>query len=159
MAARMTTDSTEYLAHPVERVWNRQRYGAMVAMTFANDESRPRYLARCRSDDRTPIYGVERMTVDDAGSLDRESAAAYDPRWACVGDVAPIEVGPNATRVDTIRLTGPQLFHGATNEPVGLLEGRFRVTYRVRGFERTRDCARSDVVVRSNGFVVRLPGE
>ncbi len=66
---------------------------------------------------------------DDSTNITEGSA--YDRVWACVGHESPIVIAPRATRVDTLRIEGPNIFDGNTKAPEGMLEGDFRLVYEV----------------------------
>jgi hypothetical protein len=95
------------------------------------------------------MYGVE--VVDDTAE------AAYDYVWACVGGVSPIVIPPHTTRVDTLRMEGPNTFDGKTHAPTGKLEGEFRLLYDMSSCLTGRTkCQLSPTRQRSGPFRVHL---
>ncbi len=120
----LQVDDTEYLATCTEGRGDACRYGFTAVARYENRTADTVYVSRCQPRDRTPEYGVE--VIDDT-----TKDAAYDPVWACVGHDFPIVIAPRATRVDTLRIDGPNAFDGRMNAPMGTLEGQFRLIYKV----------------------------
>ncbi|OLE57098.1 MAG: hypothetical protein AUI36_14990 [Cyanobacteria bacterium 13_1_40CM_2_61_4] len=143
MPTPLLTDDTAYVAFP-SGVGQDRRYGFTVVAHYENRTTAPLYLDRCSSNSPSPIYGVQ--VVDGAGT------AAYDPIWAC-GAGSPILVEAGATRSDTLRIAGPNMWDG-TGAPVGTLEGEFRLYYEVRTCANDVQCRSS--VAPSNPFRVQL---
>lgn len=117
-------DRTEYTAAYVGGEGQARTYAFTIIARYENPTADTLYISRCLPRDRTPEYGVE--AIDDA-----TAESAYDPVWACVGHGFPIVVAPHAARVDTLRIEGPNVFDGKTIEPLGNLEGEFRLIYTV----------------------------
>jgi len=143
----LQTDKTEYTARYTGGNGSPRRYSFQVVTRFHNTQPNRVYLARCYPTSPTPIYGVEAVDPSDRWG------AAYDPAWACVGHEDPIAVAPGATRVDTLRLTGPTSTDGRTGEPYGVLTGVFRIGYSVHTCRREIGCELPNAGV-SNTFRV-----
>ena len=60
-----------------------------------------------------------------------ESEAAYDPAWACMDHDDQIAVPPGETREDNLFITGPNVWAGDDQRPLGVATGRFRLSYLV----------------------------
>ncbi len=91
----------------------------------------PVYLERCDPDSPHPIYGVRLVGAGPLGAP-VPWRAAYDPIWACGGHDLAVAVRPGEAWVDTLRLSGPNVWHGVTHQPDGVLERRFQLSYQVR---------------------------
>ena len=124
------------------------RYGLTVVARFTNATDQPLYLERCYPTTSYPIYAVV------ATNADRE--AGYNAAWACVGHDRPIVVGRGETRVDSLRIAGPNTWDGYTNQPFGTLTGRFRLSYAVAPCRGLGSCRALSSSVESNDFEVRL---
>lgn len=146
------TDRTSYEAVRVSGEGSYTRYGFTVVTVFHNPSVMTAYLDRCSPDSPEPMYAVYAMEVED----DALWGAAYNSMWACVGHDRPIAVEPGERRTDTLRITGPNAWDGATGEPYGTLEGRFRLRYFARlGWGDARiEAPRS--MRESNEFEVRV---
>ncbi len=143
-------DKTKYRAVCVRGIADACTYRFQVVARYRNPTADTLYLSRCLPTDTTPEYGIETLT-------DSTQDAAYDPIWACVGHDFPVVVAPNATRVDTLQVEGPNSFDGKTNAPLGIFEGEFRVIYKVSHCLRGRQkCQRLPEGERSQTFRVRL---
>lgn len=142
-------DRTEYTASYVRGEGQGSTYGFTIIARYENTTADTLYLPRCLPRDRTPEYGVEVVddTTEDSG---------YDAVWACVGHDFPIVVAPHATRVDTLRIEGPNVFDGKTNAPMGRLEGEFRLIYTVSAKCREPPCRTRPEERRSPVFRVHL---
>jgi hypothetical protein len=142
------TDRNLYEATLVGGEGSYRTYALTMVARFTNGMDRPVYLGRCLADTDSPIYGV----------LSAEPAleAGYDPVWACVGHDHPIVVGAGETRVDTLRIAGPNAWDGHTKEPLGTLAGRFQLSYRVGACPEVYRCGVSQSLVESSEFEVRL---
>jgi hypothetical protein len=64
-------------------------------------------------------------------SANATEGSAYERFWPCVGHESPIVIAPGATRIDTLRITGPNILDGHTMTPQGRLDGEFRLVYEV----------------------------
>jgi len=117
-------DQTQYHARCIKGKGQACTYGFRLIARYENRTADSLYVDRCGPGDRTPQYGVE-------SAADTTQEAAYDPVWACVGHDYPIVIAPHTTRVDTLRLEGPNSFGGKTNAPLGAVEGVFRLIYNV----------------------------
>lgn len=115
----MTTDSASYTLVPIGNGLGRVR----VALRYENRSSSEADLDRCTPTSRSPIYAVNLIAPRDS------EGSAYNPAWACVGDVSPIVVPPGASRVDTLSLTGPSAYDAAQQRYLGALTGTFQISY------------------------------
>jgi len=145
----LRTDQAVYIAQQ-ERGGSRPTYGFDLVARFENNTRQTVYLARCYPDSPHPIYGVELVGQED------EWGAAYNGVWACVGHENPIAVAVGATRIDTLRITGPSAWPGGSNQHFGVLEGRFRLSYQAQSCRSETGCDLPDSLARSNEFEVRL---
>lgn len=145
------TDSLQYVAVYVGGESPYRRYGFRVVSRYTNRTAQTLYLQRCYPNSAHPIYGVQSMGPTGSG------AAAYSQVWACVGHANHIAVTPGATRVDTLRVTGPNSWNGRPpHEPYGDLEGRFRLRYNIQTCAGDDYCPAPDSLQISNVFEVRL---
>jgi hypothetical protein len=153
-AQALTTDSVEYVARSA-RASSPASYSFRIIARFENRTDKSVFLGRCYPNSPGPVYGLESL---DAPHTDTnpQSGAAYSPMWACVGHDRQIEVLPTATRTDTLRISGPNTWDGRTQQPFGVLEGRFRLLYFVRLCPGDMPCAVADHMEYSNVFMVRL---
>jgi hypothetical protein len=122
--ASLQVDRREYEAACIEGKGDDCTYGFTIIASYVNQTAETLFIARCLPSDRGPEYGLK--VVDDTMKY-----AAYDPVWGCVGHDYPVVVAPRATRVDTLRLRGPNAWDGKTNQPWGIFDGEFRLIYRV----------------------------
>jgi hypothetical protein len=141
-------DQTDYQAICIEGKGEDCSYGFTLIARFENQTADTIYVSRCRPRDRTPKYGVD--AIDDTTEY-----AAYAKFWACVGHNFPIVIAPRASRVDTLRLDGPQAFDGRANAPIGKFEGKFQLTYWVRRCRLVQPTCQP-VLQRSEAFRVHL---
>ncbi len=147
----LQTDRAEYVATPVEGGGQAGRYAFTLIARYENQTGSVLYFRHCNPRDPSPFYGVE--------SLDSTQGSAYDEVWACVGHDYPIKLARGATRVDTLRIEGPNQWDGKTYAPLGILEGEFRLVYEVGTCERLGGgalCLLPLADRRSNPFRVRL---
>ncbi len=126
------TDSAAYTAIPV----GYSQVVVKVRMTFRNAGTTPVIIERCGAQYTEPIYGVR--LISPASS----EGAAYSRNWACTGNNNSIVIEAGAARTDTLVLRGPNSYDAGLQKYVGVLEGRFRISYGG---------------VESNEFEVRLP--
>lgn len=153
--AALTTDRAAYVAGQRGDA-NALRYGFTVVATYANRSEAPVYLTRCNPDDPHPVYGVRLVGAGPIGGP-KPWRAAYDPIWACGGHDRPIVVRPGEARVDTLRLSGPNVWDGVTHQPDGVLEGRFQLSYQAYACPEPVRCPLPAAYnARSNVFEVRL---
>lgn len=117
--ALITTDSSSYTAVSIEG----SELQVRVVTTFTNPSSVPDTLARCYPDTPYPIYGVELVSPQSS------DGAGYDPTWGCVGHNHQIVVAAHSTRTDTLRLLGPNEYDSSKERFVGVLAGKFRISY------------------------------
>lgn len=62
---------------------------------------------------------------------------------------------PGTTRVDTLQLSGPNVWTGPDDQPVGVLTGRFRISYAAQSCRGDGSCPLADSLRYSNAFTVR----
>jgi hypothetical protein len=145
-----TTDATGYVALPIGQYFGHDRYSFTIVARFENRGATPLYIARCFPTSPSPIFGVTRTDL-----LGKTSG--FNTTWGCVGVSHMIAVAPGAYQVDTLTMTGPNLFDGVTHEPLnGPLEGRYRLSYDVRVSDGETAPAAPFGAGSSNEFVVRL---
>jgi hypothetical protein len=123
-------------------------YAFTVVARLTNGTDQALYLSRCYPDTSYPIYAV---AATNAGV-----EAGYNPVWACVGHDHPIVLGRGETRVDSLRIAGPNAWDGYTNQPFGALTGAFRLGYSIAACPDAYGCGAMPVSVQSNDFEVRL---
>lgn len=86
--------------------------------------------------------------------------AAWTPTWACAAFRWHEPLAPGDARTDTFRIDGPTGWDGRTGQPIGLLEGRFRLEYDLRTcWSTATHCPAPDSLGISNAFEVRLPSD
>jgi hypothetical protein len=142
------TDRNLYEATLVDGEGAYRTYAVTMVAEFTNAMDQPVYLGRCLPDTDSPIYGIL--------SVEPELEAGYDPIWACVGHDNPILVGAGESRVDTLRLSGPNAWDGYTKEPFGTLTGRFQLSYAIGTCPDVYGCGVVQSYVESNEFEMRL---
>jgi hypothetical protein len=125
-----------------------RRYALTVVARFTNATDQPLYMRRCYPATSYPIYAVVATNAD--------LEAGYNPVWACVGHDNPIVVGRGETRVDSLRIAGPNAWDGYTNQPFGTLTGAFRLSYTIGACRAVYSCGAMPSSVESNEFEVRL---
>jgi hypothetical protein len=94
------------------------------------------------------MHGVPIVEPDTARS-------GYNPAWACPQS-PPIPLSPGASRIDTFQVTGPTIRDGRTNEPVGVLDGTFRLSYVGRSSPDVDSSFLPPPQTQSNSFTVRI---
>ena len=147
----LQVDRPDYTAVCIEGSGIPCRYRFTLVASYENETADTLYLDRCTPRNHGPMYGIE--AVDDTAD------AAYDPAWGCVGGVSPIVIAPHTTRVDTLRIEGPNQFDGHTHAPMGKLEGAFRLLYDVGSCRPGRTtCQLRSVPQRSGTFRVHAVG-
>jgi len=144
----LSTDATAYVATPGAPIGAGREYSLTVIARFTNTSPYTVMLARCYEDAPYPIYGVQHL----GGS----EVAAYDPGWDCVGGYY-FRVAPGATRSDTLSVRAPWGIDGYTGVPMGVFEGRFRLTYEIYGCrDQTPGCTQPVYATSySNVFTIR----
>lgn len=147
----LATDQASYVARYQGGEGSYRQYGFTIVARFQNRTGEPVYLDRCYPDTPVPIYGVE--FVDGAGGA-RESG--FDPIWACVGHESQVVVRPGDTRVDTLRIHGPNSWDGRTGVPSGTLEGSFRLVYQAGSCREVFRCFLPREARSSSVFEVRV---
>jgi hypothetical protein len=146
----LQVDQTDYKVPCVRGKGDACTFSFKLVARFHNPTADTLYINRCSPTAPTPEYGVETVT-------DSTEDAAYDPIWACVGHDSPVVVAPHATRIDTLRIEGPNSFDGKTNVPLGVFEGEFRLIYKVsRCWLGRRNCRVLPDEQRSQTFHVHL---
>jgi hypothetical protein len=146
-AGWLSTDARSYAATAIGSEDRYQRYMFTVVATFTNQGTAPVYLGRCYPTSPQPTYGVE---------LAGGGKAAYDPIWACVGHDQQLAVAPGASRVDTLRLSGPNSFPNGGGRGLASIVGRMRLVYAVGGCGGEARCPLPADAGTSNVFDVRL---
>jgi hypothetical protein len=144
----LRTDGVAYQASPAGGEGPYHRHSVTLVAQLSNEMPGPLYLQRCYPDTPYPVYGV--LAAEEG------RGAAYDPVWACVGHDTPIVVLAGQTRTDSLRILGPNAWDGRTNQPLGDLVGRFRLSYRVGTCRGIVGCELPGASVKSNDFEVRL---
>jgi hypothetical protein len=146
LPSSIVTDAASYVAAP-GIVHGIDGYVFTVIARFTNRSKHTVYLGKCYQDFLYPVYGV--------GVAGRDTSAAYDPGWDCVGGLY-FAVGPGMTRVDTLRVASPNAFDQFGL--IGVLEGRFFLSYEIYGCaDETAECRQPlHAVAHSNVFRVRL---
>ena len=124
VSSPLRVDQTTYRASCTQGKGEGCTYGFTLIARYENPTADTLYLARCSPGARTPEYGI-------VVASDNTEFAAYDPVWGCVGHDYPFVIAPHTTRVDTLKIAGPNVFDGKTNAPMGRFEGEFRLIYRV----------------------------
>lgn len=146
-APLVRTDRVAYEAEYVGGSGSYASYGFTVIAQLRNDTRGTIYLGRCSQESKTPIWGVV--------SVDEDVRSGWGYVWACLG-ADPIGISPGETRTDTLRILGPNAWDGQTKEPLGVLDGAFRLSYSVAYcLSSCRDRA-PDWMSVSNEFSVRL---
>jgi hypothetical protein len=128
----LRTDASSYTATSL----GSGQFGVRLVLSYQNYADTAISLDRCLPTDTSPMYSVELEWPVSA------EGAAYNGAWACVGGVTPIVVASGATRVDTITLRGPLAYEHDTQQPLGVLAGKFRIGYGAK---------------LSNAFQIKLP--
>jgi len=148
VSGAILTDEPAYSARLVQGTGD---YSFTVIATYFNHSRDTVFLETCGPDSPRPEFGV---ITAAAGS----SADGYNPAWACVAHDKQIAVAGGTSRIDTLSIRGPVMRDGYTNEPVGALDGTFRVVYTVRSCRGPNGCAVPSSVARSNTFQVKRAG-
>ena len=142
------TDQTVYTATPIpdsaQRIAN---YSFSMRVRYENRTGSTIYL-RCCFDDN-PFHTVTTLESDT-------SRSGYEQYWALDATTA-IPLRPGEVRRDTFRIEGPTARDGRTHEPIGVLEGSFRLLY-VASREENAKYGRPlpDPLSRSNVFEYRV---
>jgi len=119
----LSTDRASYVAENVTRDERFPQFTFTVITRVDNAGDAPGFLPRCTPQTSSPIFGIEQLApVNPDGS-------AYNPAWACVGNVPSIRIEPGASHTDTLRLVGPLAFKSGGGPYVGSLSGRVRLSY------------------------------
>jgi hypothetical protein len=149
----LQTDSLAYTAVPRSGTGSYRTYGFRVVARFTNHMAAPVYLASCGPTSTSPTYDI-RLVGDTTGA--GFLGSIFSRLWACVGHDRQLEVLPGATRTDTLDLTGPSLFDGATGQPFGKFDGRVRLVYGVQTCRGDGACPLPPEAGTSNVFDVTV---
>ena len=147
----LRTDQAAYVARYLAGEGPYRQYGFTLVARFENRTGGPVYLERCYPNTPYPSFGVELVGGDG-----RAPESGYDPVWACVGHESQIVVQPGDTRVDTLRIRGPNGWDGYTKEPQGEMEGSFRLVYQAGTCRDVIRCQLPAEARTSNLFEVRV---
>lgn len=147
----LATDQASYVARYKGGEGSYRQYGFTLVARFENRTGEPVYLERCYPNTPYPIFGIE--IVGGTGAL---LESGYDRAWACVGHESQIVVQPGDTRVDTLRIHGPNSWDGHTKVPYGSLEGSFRLVYQAGTCGDVFRCPLPREARSSNVFEVRV---
>lgn len=143
------TNQTSYTAQLEENL-PRAIYGFTLIARLENSSGRPVYLNRCETDSPEPIYGLRLIDADPA------KQSGYSRVYACASHSSPIVVESGTVRMDTLHVQGPSSWQHNSNEPIGELEGMFRLRYAVQTCRSGDGCELPDSLSQSNEFEVRL---
>ena len=146
----LRTDRRAYVAHPIREGGRLQQYGFTVVARFTNPTADTVFLAREFPRGPHPVYSVDPVRRRDLWG------SAYNFARPSVGYDHEIAVPPGATRVDTLRLGGPNGFDGRTGEGFGQLEGLVRLSYELYACRRFAACPRPYASATSDAFEVRV---
>ena len=147
----LVTDQASYVARYQRGEGSYRQYGFTLVASFQNRTGGPVYLERCYPDTPVPTFGVELV-----GGVGWAPESGFDPVWACVGHGSQIVVRPGDTRVDTLRIHGPNSWDGRTGAPGGSLEGSFRLVYPAGTCRDVVRCPLPREARSSNAFEVRV---
>ena len=150
VGAPVQTDALVYTAEHVGGGGAYREYGFDLVARFTNPTGETVYLGRAYPDQPRPDYGVVLVGGDD------DWGSAYSGVVAGVGHDRQIAVAPGETRVDTLRLRGPNAWDGRTGERFGRLEGDVRLVYSPQGCRGDGACRLPDSRATSNAFRVVL---
>jgi len=124
------------------------RYRIRLIVQYQNRTGAPIYFGRCGASDSLPIYSIP--------TADGHEESGWTAAWAC--PYAPaLEFPAGAVRSDTLLVEGPSAYDGTTHEPIGVLAGRFRLSYMTRTCaDDACGCGQAGPRVASGSFEVRL---
>lgn len=143
------TDQTSYISHQnLDESWPTFRF-TLIAR-FENRSYQTIYLARCRSDSPQPMYGLKLLNQEET------KRSGYGKVYACSQHNQPIAVRPRSVRIDTIHVMGPTGWQHGTHEPLGVLEGEYKLGYELQTCRSGNGCRLPDSLSRSNEFEVIL---
>lgn len=125
-------------------------YGFTLIARLENNSGRTIYLNRCNTHPPQPVYG---LPLIDAGQSKR---SGYSRVYACASHSSPIEVESGTVRTDTLHVQGPSLWQNNSNEPIGEMEGIFRLRYAAQTCRTGDGCELPDSLSQSNEFEVQL---
>ena len=142
------TDKERYTATPLPDSAQRiADYSFSMRVRYENRTGSTIYLRCCIGDH--PFYTVTTLESDT-------SRSGYEKYWFLDATTA-IPLRPGEVRRDTLRIEGPTARDGRTQEPIGVLEGSFRLLY-IASREENATYGRPlpDRLSRSNVFEVRI---
>ncbi len=145
----LQTDQTAYTAQQdPEEEW--PTYSFTLVAQFENRSGRTLYLATCNPSSVHPIHSLKLM--------DKESSthSEYSGINSCSGNHDPIIIDAGSVRTDTLQITGPGAWEPGTHEPIGTLEGSFRLVYEARTCAFGDGCVIPDSLSWSNEFEVQI---
>ncbi len=153
----LQTDSTAYTAQ-LGQDEERTTYRFTLIAFFTNKTNQAVYLnnqcwtqfSNWPKENPRPIYGVRLLGHESP------EYSGYSPIYACPGDNDAIAVKAGAVRIDTFHVNGPNLWKHGTYEPIGVLEGRYRLLYDVQTCRKEVKCDLPDSLTWSNEFEVSL---
>lgn len=147
--APIQTDQTVYTSTPESAAApDRRRYTFSMKARYRNPSDFTLYVQTCREASSAPIFSVVTVSSDTTQS-------GYNPFWACPA-ASPIPLAPGDTRIDTLEVFGPVAWDGETNEPLGVLEGDFRLVYDVSPTRDGDGKTLPDRQRRSNPFTIEI---
>jgi hypothetical protein len=127
---------------------DQRSYGFLLKARYRNPTGSLIYFQTCRDPSSSPIFSVVAVSSDTTRS-------GYNPFRACPA-TPPIPLAPGETRVDTVRVSGPVVRDGETNEPLGVLEGTFRLVYDASATRNLHGETLPDRQSRSNPVRVQI---
>lgn len=143
------TDQSSYIAERATEL-ELQAYTFILISQFKNNSERTLYLARCRSSSVHPNYDIKLMDEESS------SISAYSGFENCAGRTDPIMIHSGQARIDTLQISGPNAWENGTNEPIGVLQGTFRVVYDALTCPAGDRCEIPDSLAWSNEFEIKL---
>lgn len=143
------TDQTSYTAQFEENL-PPAIYGFTIIARLENNSGLTVYLNRCNTDSPQPIYGLPLIDADPS------KKSGYSRVYACASHSSPIEVESGTVRIDTLYVQGPSSWQQNSNEPIGELEGMFRLRYAIQTCRSGDGCELPDSLSQSNEFEVQL---
>jgi hypothetical protein len=140
------TDSAAYTAVCEGERLHYGRCAFTIVARFANATEDSVFLQRSYPDQPAPNFSVSSDTT----------RSAYVGVGMGVGHDNQIAVAPGASRIDTLRVSGPSMW-SSEGVPDGGFRGSMRLTYMGQSCqsEGGLDCARPNVPILSNKFQVR----
>lgn len=124
-----------------------ESYEFKLIADFKNKTSETIYLKRCNPESPNPVFNLQHTN--------KNVNSAFTPTWTCVDHAEHIEVKPGLQRVDTLKITGPNMW-SENDEVIGQLEGKHKLLYEARSCNTTDHCPLPDSVAFSNVFEIKL---